>query len=52
MPPYDIKCIQKGGKWECVTVGSGKVHGRFDSKAQCEAQMRAIYANDPSKKGQ
>lgn len=50
MPPYDVRCIQQGGKWKCVSVDGGKVHGTFDSKGACEAQMRAIYANDPSKK--
>jgi len=50
MPPYDVKCIQEHGKWKCVTESTGKVHGVFDNKGACEAQMRAIYANDPSKK--
>jgi hypothetical protein len=53
MPPYDVKCVQRGSKWVCITASGdkkGNVHGTFDSKGACEAQMRAIYANDPSKK--
>lgn len=54
MPPYDVKCVQRGGKWVCISGPAsdnpGKVHGTFDKKDQCEAQMRAIYANDPTRK--
>ena len=51
MPPYRVKCVQQGGKWKCISEDGGKVHGTFDDKGACERQMRAIYANDPSKKG-
>lgn len=51
MPPYDVRCVQKKGKWVCESGpksdNPGKVHGTFDSKGACEAQMRAIYANQP-----
>jgi len=47
-----FKCIQKGGKWQCVTEDSGKVHGTHDDKASCLNQLKALYANVPeAKKG-
>jgi hypothetical protein len=40
-----FKCIQKGGKWVCISEDTGKEHGRHDTKGDCEAQRRAISAS-------
>jgi hypothetical protein len=47
--PYS--CIQSGGKWLCVKADNhDKVFGKHDSKGECEAQLRALYASE-NKKG-
>ncbi|HHT9130893.1 MAG TPA: DUF2188 domain-containing protein [Candidatus Tripitaka californicus] len=43
--PYSVE--KRGKKWAVVTEGTGKTHGMHSSKAEAEAQMRALYANVP-----
>lgn len=39
-------CIQKGNAWLCVEKGNEEnVKGRHTSKADCEKQLAALYAN-------
>jgi len=40
-----FQCVQKHGKWVCENSETHESHGRHDTKAQCQAQMRALYAN-------
>ena len=44
---------KKGSRWVVVSKESGKVKGTHKSKAEADAQVRALYANVPesSKKG-
>lgn len=44
------ECVQLGGKWKCVKKGadpsvSDNVRGSHDTKGECEAQKRALYAS-------
>lgn len=43
--PYEVR--RRGAKYVTVTKGTGRVHGTFDTRAQAEAQLRALYANAP-----
>lgn len=43
--PYKIQ--SSGNKFEVVNSDTGKVMGTFSSRAKAEAQMRALYANEP-----
>lgn len=43
--PYEVK--PNGEKFEVVNKDNGKVMGSHASRAKAEAQMRALYANEP-----
>ena len=38
---------KRGSKWVVVSKESGKVKGTHGSKAEADAQVRALYANVP-----
>ena len=44
-----FKCEQRSGKWVCFNTESGDVKGKHDTKGECEAQKRALYANTKDK---
>lgn len=43
--PFQV--VKKGDEFLVVTKGTGKVHGRFKSRARALLQLRALYANVP-----
>lgn len=46
--PYAVK--KRGEEYVVVTQGTGKVHGKFKSRAAALKQLRALYANAPPEK--
>ena len=43
--PYKIE--QQGEKFKVINSDTGKIHGEHASRAKAEAQLRALYANEP-----
>ena len=41
---------KKDGKFAVVKKDNGKVVGTHDTREKAEKQVRALYANEPSKK--
>lgn len=37
--------MKYNGKYKCVSTDTGKVHGTHPTKAACQAQLGALYAN-------
>jgi len=45
--PLPYKAQKRGSKWVVVNKHSGKVMGTHDSEKKAQAQVRALYANEP-----
>lgn len=43
--PYEA--VKRGDKWIVQKQGGGKTFGTHDSKAEADAQLAALYANEP-----
>ena len=48
--PYKI--VQHGDKFSVVAQNTGRVAGTHESKAKAQAQMAALYANEPEARGE
>ena len=51
MPPYDVELVKARDGYYVKSKDTGKKHSKKPlSKKKALAQMRAIYANDPSRR--
>ena len=49
--PFEIKKTRGEKPYAVVTKGTGKVHGRFHTKAEARSQQKALYSNIPEARG-